>query len=405
MGLFLCILAFVAGLLLGRRSLVAGLGGVLTAGYFYGIARANFPDSYSHFIFDAAVTGFYLALVLSPPRAARAAYMRPLTNWVKVLVGWSVVMFLVPVQHMLIQLVGLRGNAFLLPFLLVGGWLSAADARKLAGLLAALNVVALGFGATEYVIGIKPFYPMNAVTELLYRCGDVAGGTAYRIPACFANAASYGGTMVVTVPWLAGAWGLRGKGLWRTLLLLGGLGGALAGTFMCASRSPVIILAILVVAVTLSGKLRGASLLGWVVLLAVVVWVVVNEERFQRFTTLTDVDAVAGRLHGSINMSFVELLITYPMGNGMGGGGTSIPFFLHDLLTDPIGLESEYSRILLEQGIVGLCLWVGFVGWVALRRPTDRKDPWHFGRRLLWVSSLTAFATGMIGTGMLTSIP
>jgi hypothetical protein len=405
MGLFLCLLAFLASLLLGRRSLVAGLGGVLTFGYLYGITRANYPDSYSHFIFDAAVGGFYLSLLLRPPGAVGDAYMRPLTTWVAVLIGWAVIMFLVPIQHPLIQLVGLRGNAFLLPFLLVGGWLQSAEARRLALLMAMLNLIALGFGGAEYVLGLKQFYPVNAVTALIYQCGDVAGNTAYRIPACFANAAAFGGTMIATVPWLAGTWVQPGKGLRRSLLLLAGLAAALVGIFMCASRTPVIILAALVVVVTLSGKLRGASFLGWVVLLGGIAWVVASEERFQRFTTLADMDAVTERLHGSVNMTFLDLLLTHPMGNGMGGGGTSVPFFLQDLLTNPVLVESEYGRILLEQGVVGLVLWVGFVAWFVLRRPAYSRHPWSLGRRLLWYAALAGFGSALLGTGMLTSIP
>ena len=87
--------------------------------------------------------------------------------------------------------------------LLAGGWLQAADAGRLAVWLAVLNLVALGFGAAEYFLGVPTFYPANAVTEIIYRSNDVANYTAYRIPACFAHAAPYGSTMLVTVPWLS----------------------------------------------------------------------------------------------------------------------------------------------------------------------------------------------------------
>ena len=62
-GAFLCILGFVVCLLLGHRSLLAGLAAVLTVGYFFGILRANYLDTFAHFIFDAAVLGFYLSQV------------------------------------------------------------------------------------------------------------------------------------------------------------------------------------------------------------------------------------------------------------------------------------------------------------------------------------------------------
>src|SRR6202035_4938566 len=106
--------------LLTWRSLAAGLAALLTVGYLFGIARANFPDSFSHFIFDSAVLGFYfsyfgrggLKKALDPQQEA-------LRRWTSLLIGWGVLMFLVPIQHPLIQLVGLRGNVFLLPFLLI----------------------------------------------------------------------------------------------------------------------------------------------------------------------------------------------------------------------------------------------------------------------------------------------
>jgi hypothetical protein len=92
------------------------------------------------------------------------------------------------------------------------------------------------------------------------------------------------------------------------------------------------------------------------------------------------------------------------MGNGMGAGGTSIPFFLQHLITDPVGMENEYSRILLEQGLVGLGLWGAFACW-AFTRPTPQGNQWVLGWRLLWYASIGNFAMGVLGTGMMTAIP
>src|SRR5271166_1542441 len=118
-GLMFCLVAFASSLALGRRSLAAGLGGVLTCGYLYGILRANYLDSFTHFIFDSAVLGFYLSRLGCDVPPGISARVRQLWLWVVVLIGWPCVMFLIPFQHPLIQLVGLRGNAFLVPFLLV----------------------------------------------------------------------------------------------------------------------------------------------------------------------------------------------------------------------------------------------------------------------------------------------
>jgi len=51
---------FLASLIAGRNSRVAGLVTTIGIGYVYGIVRANVPEAGSHFIFDAAVLGFYV---------------------------------------------------------------------------------------------------------------------------------------------------------------------------------------------------------------------------------------------------------------------------------------------------------------------------------------------------------
>src|SRR5262249_23924071 len=143
-------------------------------------------------------------------------------NWTAILLGWASLMFLIPVQHPLIQLVGLRGNAFLVPFLIVGSRLTDREGRDLAICLAALNLMALAFGVAEFLWGVPAFYPENQVTEIIYRSKDIAGFTAFRIPACFSYAHSYAGTMVTTLPWLAGVWIQPRQSGWRRLLLAAG---------------------------------------------------------------------------------------------------------------------------------------------------------------------------------------
>jgi hypothetical protein len=404
-GAIVCIAGFLSSFALGRLSPTAGLGSVVTVGYLYGIIRANWTEAASYFLFDSAVIGFYLSLLGDLPAGARSPSARPIGIWTAVLIGWAMLMFLVPLQHPLIQLVGLRGNAFLVPFLLVGAWMGRPDAGRLALWLAVMNHVALAFALAEYVIGVEAFFPYSQVTELIYRSNDVADYTALRIPACFANSHSFGGTMVMTLPWLIGAWIQPRVAGWQRLLLASGILLAMLGIFMCAARLAVVQLAALVLFTTLSGKLRGASWLAWVVLLLGVGYIVSAETRFQRVFTLKDTDHVRTRIEGSVNMNFLELLHTYPLGNGMGAGGTSIPYFLQHLLRNPVVLESEYSRIMLEQGVMGLALWVGFAIWVACKRPTGMADPWLLGRRLLWAIGLTQFVGALIGIGLMTAIP
>ncbi len=405
-GIVICLVGLLSSFVLGRLSLAAGLGSVITAGYLYGILRANFVDGATYFLFDASVTGLYLSWLGGLPAGARNPALAGLNRWTGVLIGWPVIMFLLPLQHPLIQLVGLRGNAFLLPFLLVGGWLRRHDARQVAVWLAVLNHVAFAFALAEFILGVPAFFPRNAATELIYRSQDVAGHTALRIPACFANAHSYGGAMVISLPWLIGVWMQPRVPLWQRALAASGIAVALGGVFMCAARQVVVQLAVVVLVTTLSGKMRGGAWIAWFVLLGGVAYVVSGEERLQRFVSLQDTDYVMTRIEGSVNLGFADLVVTYPLGNGMGAGGTSIPYFLQHLVHDPVGLENEYSRILLEQGLPGLLCWLAFIIWFVRRRPTlQDDDPWALGRLLLWVMGLISFATALIGTGLMTAIP
>src|SRR5262249_43859855 len=144
---------------------------------------------------------------------------------------------------------------------------------------------------------------------------------------------------------------------------------------------------------------------GWALMLAGVAYIVSGEERMQRFLSLQNTDEVLGRVEGSVNMNFLELLTHYPLGNGLGGGGTSIPYFLQHLIANSVAMENEYCRILLEQGVVGLALWITFIAWL-LSRPAPKSDrPWFLGWRLLWVSCLSTFILALIGIGMMTAIP
>src|ERR1700679_2796711 len=102
----------------------------MVVGYFYGIVRANLEATFAHFIFDFGAVGFYFALITRRDTAIERFKMRRLMPWVLVLAAWPVLIMLLPLQPFLIQLVGLRGQIFFLPFILVGALLDSSDMRK-----------------------------------------------------------------------------------------------------------------------------------------------------------------------------------------------------------------------------------------------------------------------------------
>ena len=395
----LCALAFLVTYLVGRKSLGRGMIVLLTFGYFYGILRANLITTYSHFIFDAALVGLYISQKWNRPGQSPI-----LRGWVLVLIGWACLLVLMPFQPVLVSLVGLRGNAFFIPMLLLGGQLKDRDLRELAGGLAALNLVAIAFAWAEYFLGVARFFPESPVTQIIYISGDVTGGF-FRIPALFSNAHAYGGTMVATLPYLIGAWTSSSTRKYRLLMLMG-LGAAMLGILMSSTRQNFILGSAMVVFALFIRRKKSSGLVGFALLVALIGWTAFTNTRFQRFKSLSDADYVSDRIAGSVNRSFFEILTEYPMGNGLGGGGTSIPYFLEGQVRNPIGLENEYSRILCEQGVIGLMLWVGFILWFfSCARIAFAKDRWSNSRRMIWCLSAVSLGTAWIGIGLLTSIP
>src|SRR5271170_455887 len=121
-GFAFCIIALIACFIATRRSLVRGLGVLTAIGYVYGIARGNLPQPAMHFLFDFGVIGLYLAMITRRLTAAQSSRLKKLQPWLAVLAGWPILLFFFPVQDPLIQLVGLRGQIFFLPFIAVGAF-------------------------------------------------------------------------------------------------------------------------------------------------------------------------------------------------------------------------------------------------------------------------------------------
>jgi hypothetical protein len=387
---------------LGRRSLAAGVLVVAVSGYFYGILRANLYTPLAHFIFDAALVGLYASQFFAGRKKEVTPHSSTLNTWLMLLMCWPLLLLFLPFQDLLVSVVGLRGNMFLIPAILLGSRLRSIDLQRIAIGFAVLNLVALGFGIAETFMGIEPFFPYSPMTLTMYTSQDSGGEN--RIPALFQNAHTYAGVMVDTLPFLFGAWVRKTGARWQKLLLIAGMAASLFGVLMAATRTGILLAGIVVILAFTGGKLGAMKRWIWVLAIAGVVFAAMHNERWQRYKQM-DTETVEGRIAGSVNRGFFEILLEYPMGNGLGGGGTSIPYFLASRVNRPVAAENEYARILLEQGIVGLLLWVGFAIWFATNRVTFVKDDWYTGRRIGWYLCVITLASSALGLGMLTSIP
>jgi hypothetical protein len=287
----------------------------------------------------------------------------------------------------------------------LGQRLKNDDLNRLSSGLVVLNCIALSFGAAEYFGDLHTFFPESAVTAIMYSSRDVANFQHYRIPATFSSAHAYAGSMVFTLPFLIGAWVQPTFSYPRRLFLLCGIGAAALGILMASARTHVVLAGIVALTALFQGRMKTSAriILGGV--LVAVMAAAASNERFQRVMSLGDTEAVASRLQGSVNRTFLEILVEYPMGNGLGGGGTSLPTFVTGMVKSPVAMESEYARILLEQGVIGLLLWIGFITWFLVQRGAKETDPWQTGRMLGWYACAASLGVATIGTGMLTSIP
>jgi hypothetical protein len=407
LSLTLSVMAFAVCFYCGRRALWAGFVATITVGYFYGIVRANLDDTYVHFLYDFGAAGYFIALLVNRKSPIQRYKLRKMMPWILGLTAWPMLLLLAPTQNFLVQLVGLRGHIFFLPFLAAGAMINDREVRKIALGLAILNCIALVFALIEVQFGVPLFYPFNAVDQLIYRSTDVVvGGVGtFRIPATFANSAAYGGNMVASIPLLIG--GLvqePRRGRWRKFLYMA-LAASAIGVFLSASRSQAATLLIIVVAITASGRVRNFPRFGWIAMIGFVALVILSSTRMQRFLSLDSSRFLKTRVSSSVNEGMLKLAAEYPMGNGLGGGGTSMPYFLESQVRHPVVIENEYGRIMLEQGLPGLALWVWFMLWTLTRPLPRQSENWYLGRWLARVTLGVTFAFATTGTGLLTSIP
>lgn len=404
MGIFLCILAFAVTYLAARRSVITGLAALTAFGYFYGILRANFPQPASHFIFDAAVLGFYAVHLFQKQSAEARRRSNAILPWLGLLIAWPVLLVFLPIQDPLVQLVGLRGNIFLLPFLLIGARLTREELQRLAIPLAVLNLIAFVFTAAEYVVGLEPFFPHNSNTTIIYRSADVAG-SQFRIPSIFTGSHAYAGAMVMTLPLLIGVLATPSLSRTKRSLVLVSILMSVLGIFAAASRVHIVVLALVILATLFASRISVQLRVIVLAVVALVGIVVISQARLQRISTLQDSNSVTQRVGGSVNTGFFDLLVEYPFGNGLGGGGTSLPFFLENRVRHRVLMENEYARIMLEQTCIGLCIWIAFVVWLASRRVSALSRIWDLTEQLSWVAVMGYFGTGLLGIGLLTAIP
>jgi hypothetical protein len=399
--------AFVLTLVASRRSLGLALVVVFGVGYLHGVIRANFLGVATTFMFDSGLLGFYLGTCLFHANRFAGIWSEPATRFLAFLIAWPAVMAMVPVNDLLVQLVALRGTVWFLPVLLIATRFRASDLTVLARNLAGLNLMALAGGIYVYQNGIESLYPQNAVTQIIYISKDVSGHEYYRVPSTFLSAHAYGGTMLFSLPFLLGQLFGPRVASWDRALATIGVVAAGVGILLCAARSPAVMIVLATAVVLVQSRFSPrVALVGAGLAIALVV-VALSDERLQRVTTLEDTDYISTRVEDSTNVSLLELIASHPFGAGMGSSvGTSIPYFLADRAPKQIGLENEFSRILVDQGWIGLAGWIAYLFWLFRVPPPFRPAArWGVGVASMYGLCLVIWATALTGAGTLSSVP
>ncbi len=412
-GLLLCVLALISTFAATRRSLGHGFGVALFWGYVTGILRANLVQPSVQFIFDVAIGTIYLAqlpALLNPDTYRRISALR---DWVLALVFWPTLLMFVGLSSILISLAGLRYANWYLGVLLIGALFTEDDLILTGRWLAVLNLGALLFGVAEYILGVPMFYPRNIATEIIYRSGVGQEAALLRIPATFLNAHCYGGAMVCSLPFIWYAY-LRKSTTW-TVVLIGGAAAAGLGVLLSATRSNFVLAA----GSALLMFARHRSLFNrkevWPILiitLGVACYAVARgDERTNRFEELGSSETLRGRLYNPqlLGEWMIERAAKYPMGRGL-AYGISIPYFLiNELPADMRDLddvtESEFGRILITQGILGLFLWLGFLVWLYSHRTQPAVGPSASAYTFMYFLTLLVSISGIWSVGCLSALP
>jgi hypothetical protein len=390
-----------------RRSLGDGLGLLLFIGSLYGIARCRVFDGFTHFLFDASALGAYVGAYPRLTSARTEAIVR-LKRWILALAALPVFLILlspfIDAQPVLIQLLGLRPILVFLPLLLIGAVVEPAEVKRLAGWAIAVALGTAVVALAEYFYGVEPFFPVNDASRIIYMSGDIGEEHALRIPATFSSAHAYGGTMVGLVPLLVLL--LSEKRTWVRTLAMGALCAAALGVFACAARLPFIGLLLVFAAITLRGVRQSGIRAGAITVFVLVALMVRREERLQRFETLSDPESVSRRVEISLNAGLLDAILDQPLGRGLGSAvGTSIPYFLADEAKPQVGLESEFARIGIEQGVLGLALWLAFGTALLARNPKSLTRLGGIADAGIWSFCIFNWGSGLIGAGFLAAVP
>src|SRR5205823_7100859 len=119
------------------------------------------------------VLGFYCSQLFGRLTGSKEYRVQGLKPWLELLMAWPLLLLLIPSQDLLIRFVGLRGNIFFLPFILIGARLSDMERYDIAIWLAVLNLGAFVFATTEVLIGLVSFIFHTVITRLIYLSMDV----------------------------------------------------------------------------------------------------------------------------------------------------------------------------------------------------------------------------------------
>ncbi len=430
--------AAVIGLMIGAAIVVALLTStryemtlaflVLYLGLLDGPIKLESANQLTSGIRDILILAIALGMVMRLVLSGRRVGLPPLSNWVLAFVAVTLVEALNPHTNGFLKILGgYRQELEWVPFFFFG-YLVMHSKQRFRQLFLLFGVIALANGVVStYQARLSPAqlaswgpgYGERVIgngTGLTGRTYSVEGVAHPRPPALGSDAGFGGGVGVLALPGLLAlltAGRLRRR--WPVLLCCLG---ALLGIATSASRSSLIIAVVALVSfvvLSMIGGLRVSRPLVGLMVVAVLAggvgWALISADggeifaRQESLSSLNQAEATGGEAKERSLRQIPADIQHAPFGFGLGTLGSVAGFGGNEKVKieeQRVSGSSVYNLLVVEVGLPGLLLWIGFsvnVLVLAVRRLRRIEDP---ELRLYLVAVVTGFVAftieGLAGT-------
>lgn len=339
----------------------------LVIGFLHGWLKMRYRYTIITFAYDIPMT---LALILVLFQLKRTDRLFPdcrVSDGLKLLSGFSLLYFVLPLGvPWLVGVSALRGWCFA-PLMMLLGYHLVRSVRQME--IFVWMVILMGTATAVYGVffqteaEIREMMALDPELEFRLRgtfYATKSGESEFRRFSTYVTAAVFGVTMSMCTT-LAVARLLRtGVGLFERILLLG-CGGMCGYAVLLTGSRTSLVLTMAGLGLTVAFR-KGAARLMVVPLLlggALFVGMVLSgSNKVERFGSLLNLNEVVGRVLIVLRPS-IDMLLSYPLGGGLGRSGHGVPAVFYFLVRDFQGrqVDGDIGRLVVDMGICGLVVY------------------------------------------------